>query len=71
MTSKLTNKYNKTKLYMKLIRLVLTYACKTWTLSLGDLTNASGPIPYYNPNELPHVSASATSDFPASNVMSD
>jgi len=45
---------------MKLIRSVLTYACETWTLSLGDLTNAIGPIPYYTPNELRHISASLT-----------
>ena len=59
------------KLYVTLIRPVLTYACETSTLSLGDLTNASGPLPYYTPNELLHISSSATSDLPASNVGSD
>ena len=56
---------------MTLKRPVLTYACKTWTLSLGDLTNAIDPIPYYSPNELPHMSASGTLDLPASHVRSD
>ena len=71
MTSKLTNKHNKRKLYMKLIRSVLTYACETQMLSLGDGTNAICPIPYYTPKELPHISASTTTDLPASNVMSN
>ena len=70
MTSKLTEKHNKRKLSMTLKRPVLTYACKTWTLSLGDLTNAIDPIPYYSPNELPHMSASGTLDLPASHVRS-
>jgi hypothetical protein len=43
---------------MILIRPVLTYVCKTWTLSPGDLSNAIGPIPYHTPNELPHMSRS-------------
>ena len=39
MTSKLINKYSKRTIYMPLIRPVVTYVCKTWTLSVQDLNN--------------------------------
>jgi hypothetical protein len=37
MTSKLINKYTKRKICMTLIRLVVSYACENWTLSVQDI----------------------------------
>ena len=37
MTPKLISKKAKNKLYMTLIRPIVTYGCETWTLSIGGI----------------------------------